>query len=496
MLAPLGAALAILFTFGFLIWITAGNRIVFGTLRPALYVAAMYKLVDAPFALACWNEVVRLVQEFAQAPWKVSFVSWMGLVALAFRPLAAVVMVCYLVALLFVAGSRKHFKRRFDAVQLMHLTVKTFTGIAPVVAIREQIAKNKHPKWRRQVPPDEVFLNYRVPKDAIGLAPAGTPMIRDGTFDREVARTYFTGISSAPQNGRQRSVMLGRQIVNLVEDSKFAASVVFADRLSNEGKALLALWTAVAFGGKEGREEFCKYRDMLNHSSFGTRDGMANLSLVQPLYDKYRKHPKLGKIFAIHHWEHTALFFLLAQAQKKGRFTTAEVLWLRPTNRVMFFALNSRGSYTPHTEAAATFSQFGFEEACARNGRLPLQRHPEGGLMHVIYVEKAVDGLELEYVRWAEGSDGDDDWWLKSDVWSRSNTAVMELARQAAAAVPTAPMPGTAEDQATDFDRASSAQAEAAALAEQQQLLNEIARHGGNDELAAAFGAGGTTHLS
>jgi hypothetical protein len=312
-------------------------------------------------------------------------------------------------------------------------------------------------------------------------------MVRDGKFDREVARTYFLGMRHAvATSGLQQSEMLGRQVVNLNNDTKGSASVVFADRMSSEGKTVLALWAAVAFGGEAGRAEYAMYRDLLNRSAFGTKDGMANLALAQPLYDRYRKHPMLAKIFAVHHWEHTVLFFLLSLAQKKGRFTTAEVLWLRPTNRVMFFSLNSRGSYTPHTEAAATFSQYAFEAACARGGRLPLKHHPdkEAGLMHMVFIDKAVDGLELEYARWMEGTDSDDDWWLREDIWSRSNTAIVEWGKQAASTTPAAPMPGApAED--TSFDKATAAQAQAVAAADSKDF---------NDELARMFGSNGTAH--
>lgn len=475
MLSPLIAGLAVLLTFGFLIWLTAGNRIVYGTLGPAVFFGAMWKWVPSEFTYSQWNDVIRIVQAFAPAPWTVSFTDWLGLVALAFRPLFVLLMAGYLVLLVLIARKRRFFMRRFTADQLMLHTVKTFTGVAPVIAIREKVAKNLHPKWRRQVAPEEVFHHYRVPKDVPALAPPGAPMVRDGKFDREVARTYFMGMRAPTATGLQRSDMLGRQVVDLVRDSKKARAEVFADRMSAEGKTLLALWAAVAFGGQEGRDEFARYRDLLNRSAFGTPDGLANLPLAQPLYNKYRKHPMLNKVFAIHHWEHTVLFFLLSLAQKKGRFTTAEVLWLRPTNRIMFFSLNSRGSYTPHTEAAATFAQFAYEAACARAGRLPLVRHPDGHLMHMVFIEKAVDGLELEYARWAEGTDGDDDWWLRQDIWTRSNNAIVEWGKQATAQAPVVPMPG-AETGDTPFDKAVTLQAEAAASNEHKNLQDELAR--------------------
>jgi hypothetical protein len=439
---------AVLLVLGILVWIVAANRIVYGSLSPALTAGALWKVIPSDYGYSQWNSTVAAVNLFAPRPNAVTFLQWGSFVTTAFRPVAALLMLCYL-GLLVAVGLRKNvnLKRRISANDLMLHSMRHFTGVAPVVAIRKQIAKDAHPLWRRQVTPDEVFLNFKVPRLAGGIgngseAKAGMPMMRDGRFDREVARAYFLGIEAVLPDGRIRSRMLGNQVVNLPTDAKDARSKVFADRMSNEGKALVGLWSAVAFGGKSGRDEFCVYRDKVNLSAYGTKDGIGDLSLAQPLYDKYRKHPMLNKLFAVHHWEHTFLFALLALAQKKGRYTTAEVLWLRPLNRVMFFSLNTRGSSTPHTESATTFAQHAYEVACAKANRLPLARDANGRLIHVIYADKAIDGLELECMRWVEaGSDNDDDWWQSDQLWSTMSPTISKYAQEVAASVPKADMP-------------------------------------------------------
>lgn len=476
-LIGVAAGCAILGVFVFLIWLVASNRIVYGSLQPALFFGAMWKLWPSDFTFSQWNRVVADVQRFAPRPADVSILAWLTFVSVALRPLMLALMALYLFALIFLARSRQFYMRRFKATELMEVAALRFTGVAPVVAIRKLIAKNKHPLWRRQVTPEEVFLSYKVPAGVRSICPPGTPMVVDGKFNREVASTYFLGLRDAGAGQLPRSTMLGRQVVDLVADANKERSTVFSDRMSAEGKTLLALWAAVAFGGTEGRDEFCKYRDMLNRSAYGSKDGMANLALAQPLYSKYRKNKMLNKVFAIHHWEHTVLFFLLSLAQRKGRFTTAEVLWLRPTNRVMFFALNSRGSYTPHTEAAATFAQQTYESLCAKQGRLPLVRNPsvEGGLMHMIYIDKAVDGLELEYARWADGQDDEDDWWLHSDVWKRTNATLNNEFKQIASTVPVTPMPGVGAGD-TAFDRSASQSAADQEAADAAALAAELGR--------------------
>jgi hypothetical protein len=455
----LGAGAAMVLVLGTLVWLVASHQIVYRSLVPSLWLGSMWKWLGGDYGNSQWNLIVQSVQRFAPHPADISFVSWASFITVALRPIACALMLLYLVLLVTVGTRRKVYMRRFKADELMRMTMNEFTGVAPVVAIRKQIAKDQHPLWRSQVSPEEVFTKYRVPAGTAvpQLAPVGAAMVQGDKFHPDVARNYFTGVSTPLGQGRLGSTMLGRQIVNLPTDAAKGRKFVFADRMSPEGKTLLALWASVAFGAEAGREEFCRYRDKLNLSAYGTRDGIANLTVAQPLYEKFRAHPMLTKIFAVHHWEHTVLFQLLSMAQRRGRFTTAEVLWLRPLNRVMYFALNSRGSATPHTEAASTFTMHAFEQACARNRRLPLYHDgPERVLRHVIYVEKAVDALAAEWAHWSSAIDENDDWWVNADLWTRTNDALLQGFQSIDASTPTANLPGAAPDN-TEFDRAQSA---------------------------------------
>ncbi len=486
----LGVLLVLIVTMVFLVWLVASHKIVWGTLKPALFLGSVWKWGGFELGLLQWNEIVSAVRAMAVNPGKVSIFAWAGLVNVAMQPIVVLISLIYLVFISLVPLRVAPFTRRFSTGQLMQEHYKHFSGIAPVIGIRKKIAQNKHPLWRRQVSPDEVFLNYRVPKAPMRmtLASSGTPMIQDQVFNQEVARDYFTDIKGTLEGGRLVSGMLGRQIVNLVVDAGKQNQVVIADRFSNEGKALLALWAAVAFGGKEGRDEFCKYRDKLNWSSYKTADGKANLSLVQPLYNKYRTNPGLNKIFAIHHWEHTALYTLLGLAQKKGRFTTAEVLWLRPINRVMFFSMNTCGAHTPHTEAATTFSQRVYEQMCARQKCLPLMRNGQGELIHVIFTPKVVDALALEAKRWYEAlDDGDDDWWMKQDMWVSRDAMAQANMVISSGTLPAGPMPGETSESAA-YDKQMSMQAEARMREEEERMTRAMAAvNSGNSALDSLF---------
>lgn len=448
-----------------LVWLVASNKIVYASLSPGLFFGSMWKWFASDYTYSQWNVVANSVVKFAEKPSAVNPIQWGSFVVVAFRPVTFLFMLGYIALLVLLAfRPNLNLRRKITADSMLVDSMKHFTSIAPIVAIRKKIADDSHPLWRRQVTPEEIFLNYKVPRLAGDLpngsqAKAGMLMMRDKKFDREVARSYFNGFKKKLPDGRMVSSMLGIQVVNLVKDAKAVKSKVFSDRMSAEGKALIALWAAVAFGGKDGVEDYVLYRDKLNLSAFGTKDGIANLSLIQPLYDKYRKNPLLNKLFAIHHWEHTVLFALLALAQKKGRYTTAEVLWLRPLNRIMFFSLNTRGAYTPHTESGSTFGMHAFEQACARANRLPMFASASGELFHQVYLDKVIDGLELEALRWMDADENDnEDWWQDKKFWDRSDPALKKLANMyshlnAAVnnSVPLVSMPGVDSDK-TSFD--------------------------------------------
>lgn len=481
-----GLILAVLFVFGFLIWMVASNRIVYGTLTPALFFGALWKIFPSDFAIGQWNSIVIAVRRFAENPTDVSVVDWAGLVNAASRPLVFLIVVGYVVFALYASTRRRTFMRKFSADELMEYSVKKFTGIAPVVKIRKDIAQDKNPLWRRQVSPEEVFNTYKAtPLDATFnvLVKPGMPMSQGDKFDREVARAYFTGFLgyANKEQGRMNSRMLGRQVVNLLTDASKSKSVVFPDRLSNEGKAVFALWAAVAFGDVAGREEYNEYRDKLNMSAYGSKDGMANLSVIQPLYNKYRTNVMANRMFAVYHWEHTFLFALLAVAQRKGRYTTAEVLWLRPMNRVMFFSLNTRGSFTPHTEAGTTFSQFAYETGCAKYSRLPMVRNSTGDLVHLIFTDKVVDGMLNEWNEWNSALEDDEDIWATKDVWKRASLTVKEHFKQVEVSVPVTHMPGTNADDVTAYDLVVSAEAEEVKKREEAELRREVKATSGDD---------------
>lgn len=452
-----------------LVWLFASNRIVWSSLPITLFFGAMWKWIPSDATYLQWNGLVDSAIRFSQAPTDVSFFDWYGFITFGFLPFAILSFLLYLPFIGWVVfRKRSSVARRFTPDMLLQSTLLQFTGIAPVLAIRKKIVEDKLPEWRVQYTPDDVYL---------GKAGCRS-MVVTGEFDRELAAEYFRGIVPGKRaENRLFSRTLGWQVVDLVADRTKGKKVVFADRMSHEGRVLLALWGAVAFGGDEGKKQYKKYCDLLNRSAYGSPTGAANLSVADPLYQMYRTNRLVNQLFAIHHWEHTVLFALLEIAHRRGRYTTAEVLWLRPMNRWMFFSLNSCGAKVPHVEAAATFAQYGYEKACHKSKTLPLVKNPaNGSLMHMISITRCVEGLQADYHHWQVSTDDNKDWWSSKSLWKGKDYAVSEALAKASVIVQPKEAPGPD----SPFDKQQK-EAAKAAEAEQQDALDGMLKGSGYD---------------
>jgi hypothetical protein len=409
----------------FLLWMAGSVKFIQFWAPKLVSIAQMWLWLPGDAGAMRFTEIARLGQLFLDDPKKVSIFAWLGFFnKAAFIPCLLITLALSGALIRILLKKTESVKRSFKPQQLaIHLS-HVFTGIAPVLHLRKDISSGKDKFWRRQLFPHEALLNEKV---------NGKPLIVDGAVDQERVAEYFRGIvmkkvpktSKVPAgglvpdtvNGRLISKMLGNQVVNLLTDR--GKNPCFPDRFSPAGKVIYALLCAHAFGGDEGKSDYAKARDQLNNSARGAAHGFANLSVAQWLYDKYRNNPIARKLFAVHHWEYTYLYELLVQAKRQGKCGHWEFIWLKPMSRILFYVMNTVGRLTPHTESAAAFTQYIYERRVAKKGRIPLQKFETGVYGHVIYVEKAVKGLSMEWDRWQDGEDDDNLWWLDDSLWKR-----------------------------------------------------------------------------
>jgi hypothetical protein len=462
---------------GALLWFFA-RRFIVVLFAPLFYkVAKVWYLIPFVDTNAILIDMHQKGAELVSDPRHASFGLWFDYVSTAFRPISwIIVLLCALLVWRVAMKAKPNFRRKMKPEQLAEYLSHIFTGTAPILHLRKALVKNKDPLWARQTFPHEVLLNERV---------NGKPIVVDNSMSKERARAYFMGLKTTrdpkssklvpvTEAGRWTSKMLGRQVVNLTADAG-KKGIVFADRFSNTGKVIFALLCAHAFGGEEGKADYGIYKDKLNNSCRGVRHGFANLTVAQPLFDKYRTNKAALSLFQVHHWEYTYLFALLIAAKKKGKCGHWEWLWLKPMNRILFYVLNTLGRFTPHTESAAAFAQFAYERKVSRRKRLPLMASPDGaGLVHVIYVEKAVKGLQLAWDRWVEGDDSqEEEWWNNRDIWQEASNVFAQLAK------PPAPPSEMVKD--TAFDKAMRSDENAAAGQRTKDVRDAIKAQQGED---------------
>lgn len=462
-----------------LFWLSSSVKIVNFWSPKFVTMARMWLWIPGEYAQLRYDEVALMSSVFLHNPKAVSVFDWLSFVNKSAR-LPTILMTLVVTGMLArvllkgVESVKRAFKPQQLAVHLSHV----FTGIAPVLHLRKAIANDKEPYWRRQLFPHEALLNVKV---------YGKPMIVDGKIEKSRLEDYFRGIVKkkvaksdlypaglAPVTieGRLVSRMLGRQVVDLTADG--GKNINFVGRFSIVGQVIYALLCAHAFGGEEGKKDYAKARDQLNNSCRGAAHGIANLTVATWLYDKYKSNPMARKLFAVHHWEYTYLFELLLQAKRQGKCGHWEFMWLKPTNRILFYVMNTVGRFTPHTESAAVFSQYIYERRVARpaknmkHGRLPLKEGLDGKMHHVIYIEKAVKGLSLEWDRWKDGEEDENLWWTDPDVWKSLSGVHLDSASGP-------PPAGISENTKFDTDMSAQARASAQRLTEEQMAATAAA---------------------
>jgi hypothetical protein len=427
---PLEIIGLVLFVVAFIIallWFGASTHIVTFWAPVMRFIGRTWGWLPIDLCIRNGAEVIYTSYRMEAAPGEVSFFAWAAFVNLALAPLTALLSIAALMWLLksLLLPTSNVFRRFNDADQLLRLMSYKFTGVAPILHLRKALAKDTDPRWRRQTFPEEFLLegNKRL---------GGQKLVNEktGTFNATNVENYVKALSKEDRTNASRLVSgsLGRQIVDMNQDTRLFSKEgagAFSDRLSDIGKVLFGMLVAHAFGGEQGKKDYCRARDQLNNSCRGARSGMANISVAQWIYTAYRQHVNAHKLFNMHHWEYTYLFSLLLQAKKQGKCGHWEFMWLRPMNRTLWYVMNTVGRMTPHTEAAAAFNQHAFEIRCAELGRVPcLIEHvgPPGSKTErfapSIFVHGAVEGLKSAWDQWFNGTDENDEWWRGDEAWN------------------------------------------------------------------------------
>lgn len=109
--------------------------------------------------------------------------------------------------------------------------------------------------------------------------------------------------------------------------------------------------------------------------------GVPDYKFVNELLKKYADNPKVKEITSKHAYVYTVMASLLESARSFGVLASAQFIWLRPTNRLMWYTLNGVGRRVAFCEVAGIYAHWISEKVAEHAIERP-------------YVIKAVDGLE------------------------------------------------------------------------------------------------------
>lgn len=100
--------------------------------------------------------------------------------------------------------------------------------------------------------------------------------------------------------------------------------------------------------------------------------GKPNYAIAFPILKKYMGTELVQELIAKHAYLLTVLATLIEAARKDGVVPCSEILWLKPTDRRLWYMLNCVGRQTPFVEVAGPFAHWRAEQALGRPSKVPM----------------------------------------------------------------------------------------------------------------------------
>ncbi len=177
------------------------------------------------------------------------------------------------------------------------------------------------------------------------------------------------------KNHNQRTVSIKREAAHQIFTVQCGEYWQGIPYLKPATKALFAVFSARANRDRDGALK------LLLQIAASTIHGRLNFSGVNALLVKHEATQTVQRVIHSHAYVLTVMASMLELARKDGVLATADFLWLKPTDRILWFMLNSVGRQTAFAEVSGPFAHWNVERAMGR--RLMMPR-----------VEEAVNGLE------------------------------------------------------------------------------------------------------
>lgn len=150
------------------------------------------------------------------------------------------------------------------------------------------------------------------------------------------------------------------------------------DCLPNYAKALFAIFAAKGNGDDSGARNLID--QIAKSSGSGSLDFTGSLMLLK----KHISSKGVGRAVSPHAYLLTAMASMLEFARTGGVLAMAEIIWLKKTDRKMWYMLQSVGRQTPFIEAAAPFAHWIVEKRLRRPLKVPMVKEAVAGLVAAV----------------------------------------------------------------------------------------------------------------
>ncbi len=154
-------------------------------------------------------------------------------------------------------------------------------------------------------------------------------------------------------------------------------------------QALYAIFCARVNGDRDGA---AKLQEQISRSAGGSK---LNFSGTHELLKKHKDNKHIVKLCARHAFEYSVMASMLDFARQDGVLPSAEFLWLKPTDRKLWFVLNCVGRQTPFAEVAGIYAHWKAEKDFGKPLNVPMVEEAvnglEGAIKEIIYQPKDED---------------------------------------------------------------------------------------------------------
>ncbi len=346
-LAPLWIILCI-FLLGWLLWAFFHTQIVafalqikfwesrliaFALPSMAQLPASIHHLIPAQIAFSQLLDVSREVGSYLRYP--------------------IIVVLVVLALIIYFSHINLQFKKFYNMNTLAEAERKNWPQISPVIKldlVKEDIDKGP---WAMALSPMQFAKKYQLLKE----------------------EKIIPSMTMTAKMHNQRTVNIKREAAHQIFVMQCGEYWQGIHYLKPVTKALFAVFAARANRDRDGALK------LLLQIAESTTHGRLDFSGADALLEKHKNNNLVQRVMHSHAYVLTVMASMLVLARKEGVLATADFLWLKPTDRLLWFMLNSVGRQTAFAEVSGPFAHWNVERAMGRKLMVPM-------------VDEAVNGLE------------------------------------------------------------------------------------------------------